>query len=160
MDTFTITMLLTKKDYINYLFREIYKRPYSIFLTVLGLVLVATTSLQLLKIISIFYETPLAELGMGILLLLSPIISILIASKTYYSSPCLRDEIKYTFGQDEVIVKGSSFNTSFTWDHIIKSKEMGDFLLLYSSKKLANFIRKDKLSKEQLDFIKSKVGQR
>ena len=160
METFTITTLLTKKDYTDYLFKEIYKKPLSILETFLGLALIVTTCLDLFHITGIYDDQPFLELGLGILLLVSPTISVLIARKSYYSNPSLSHDISYTFGEDDIKVKGLTFDSTLKWNHIVKLREFNGFLLLQSSKKSANFIKKDKLTQAQLDFIKDKVRQK
>ena len=57
-------------------------------------------------------------------------------------------------------VQGLTFKGEFVWAHIIKQKEIGNFLILYHSKKMGNFINKTKLTSDQLQFIKTKVRQR
>lgn len=54
-------------------------------------------------------------------------------------------------------IQGFTFKGEFEWAHIIKREEIKNFLILYHSKKMGNFIDKTKLTSEQLQFIKSKV---
>ena len=57
-------------------------------------------------------------------------------------------------------VEGKTFKGEFLWTHIIKQKETGKFLILYHTKRMGNFVDKTKLTPEQLQFIKSKVGHK
>ncbi len=57
-------------------------------------------------------------------------------------------------------VQGLTFKGEFVWAHIIKQKEIANFLILYHSKKAGNFIDKTKLTLDQLQFIKTKVGSK
>jgi hypothetical protein len=58
MESFTITTLLTKKDYSAYLFKEVYKKPYTVLITILGFVLVITAALEILNVIDIYDDHP------------------------------------------------------------------------------------------------------
>lgn len=160
MNAFSVDTILTRKDYTNYLYREIYRRPYSLFISILGLAMVLITLLDFMKIINFYGDNPFFELGIGLLLLLSPTISVLIARSAYYSNPSLSHNITYTFGEEEIKIKGLTFDSTLQWNHIVKLKEFDHYLLLYSSKKIANFVKKNNLTKEQIDFIKSKVGKK
>jgi hypothetical protein len=160
MDDFTITTRLTKSDYTKYLYRELYKKPQFILATLVGLYLVVTVVLNYFNIINYYSEIPVYETVFGVFILLGPTIIILIAAKGYISNPSLQHEIKYTFSDSGIIVQGLTFKSELLWTHIIKQKETNKFLILYSSKKLGNFIDKSKMTLLQKQFIKSKVGQK
>lgn len=160
MTPFSIDTLLTKKDYTIYLYRHTYKRPYTVIITIIGLFLVLLSTLDFMSVINVYEEKPFLELGIGLFLLLSPTISILIARNSYYSNPSLRHNITYTFGEDEIKIKGLTFESAMQWNHIVKLKEFNNYLLLYSSKKIASFVKKNNMTKAQIEFIKSKVGKK
>ena len=122
MESFTITTLLTKKDYSAYLFKEVYKKPYTVLITILGFVLVITAALEIFNVIDIYDDHPFFQLVLGIFLLISPVVNVLIAKRTYYSNPSLSHDISYTFGQDDIKVKCLTFDSTLKWKHIIKMK--------------------------------------
>ena len=93
----------------------------------------------------------------AIILLISPNVLVLISLRSYSTNPTLQQSRTYIFAEDCIIVKGLGFESTFKWEYIIKLKETKTFLLLFSSKKSAQFIEKNKLTKPELDFIKSKV---
>ena len=159
MDNFTITTRLTKSNYAKFMYRELYKKPQFILATLVGLYLVGTVVLNYFSIISYYSEMPVYETIFGVFILLGPTIIVLIAAKGHISNPSLQHDIRYTFSDDGIIVQGLTFKSGLLWTHIIKQKETNRFLILYSSKKLRNFIDKSKLTLEQKQYIKSKVGQ-
>ncbi len=156
MDSFTITTLITRKDYTNYMIHEIYRKPYYLILTFMGLILIAMMVLQKAHVANFHFGIEM--LFYGLVLLVIPLVNILMARKIYNSSESLNNEIKFTFSEEGIAVTAFTYDGFLKWNHIIMSKEVGDFLLLYSSKKSANFIKKDNLTKDQIDFIKSKIG--
>lgn len=156
MDSFTITTLMTRKDYTNYMIHEIYRKPYYLILTSIGIILIAMMVLQKAHVANFHFGIEM--LFYGFVLLGIPLVNILMARKIYSSSESLNNEIKFTFREEGIAVRAATYEGFLRWEDIMKSKEVGGFLLLYSSKKSANFIRKDSLSKEQIDFIKSKIS--
>jgi hypothetical protein len=160
MTDFTITTLVTKSDYIKFIYGSIYKKPAFILATIVGLYLVGTVALHYLHIITYYSETPYTEIISGIFILLSPTIIALMAAKGHYTNPSLQHEITYTFGEDGINVKGLTFESVLKWTHVVKQKETKKYLLLFCSNKQGNFIDKSKLTLDQIKFIKSHIGQK
>jgi len=52
------------------------------------------------------------------------------------SNPSLLNDITYTFNEESIAVSGLTFKSEFLWEHIIKQKEIGKFLILYHTKSL------------------------
>ncbi|MET3128973.1 hypothetical protein ABID42_004095 [Arcicella rosea] len=160
MEDFTIKTRLTTKEYTRVMYLGLYKKPVFIFATLLGLYLLTTVLLDYLKVINYYTDTPIYDIVIGTFLLLAPSVIVLISIRQFTSNPTFQDDITYTFSDRGVAVKGLTFNSDFLWSHIIKQKELGKFLILYHSKKFGNFIDKTKLTEEQVEFIKSRVGSK
>ena len=157
MQDFTISTTVTKKDYKDFLYASFYKKPKYILITLLGVYLIATVILNYYSVIDYYHETPYFEMIAGLFILLFPTIIVQIAAKGYHSNPSFQYEMNYTFGEDGIVIKGLTFQSILKWTHIVKQKESKNYLLLFSSNKLGNFIDKSKLTQEQIEFIKSKV---
>ncbi len=142
------------------MFIGLYKKPGFILATVLGLYFVATLILDYLSIVKFYTATPNFEIFCGLFLLLAPTLIVIISVRQFLSNPSFKNDITYTFDKTGMTVQGLTFKAAFVWAHIIKQKEVGNFLILYHSKKAGNFIDKTKLTLDQLQFIKAKVGQR
>lgn len=156
MEPFTTTTLLTKKDYTKYLYKTLYKKPYYISATMLGIYFLATGIADAFanKFNGGVFSM---ELLAGFFCLLIPTVNILIARKNTFANPAIQKPITYQFSDAGIVIKGDTFDGNFTWPHIINLKEEGGFLLLFVNRKTANFIKTDGLTAEQIDFIKSKV---
>jgi len=152
MNAFTITMLITKKEYTSFMFGYIYRKPMSIFITILGILL--------LGFVAFTYDnnaSPGTSLMLCIFLLLLPVLLVYSSVRTYYSNPALLHEVKYTFDEHSIEAKGITFESKVLWAQFIKTEETKKYLLLFHSKKSAVFLDKNKLTQEQLHFIKSKI---
>jgi hypothetical protein len=159
MNNFSITTRLSAKAYAKILFAGIYKKPVFILATILGLYFIVTVILDYNNIINFYTTTPYFEICCGLFLLLAPTLIVIISVLHFNSNPDFQNNITYTFSETGIIVQGTGFKGEFDWAHIIKQKEIGNFLILYYNNRSGNFIDKTKLSSEQLEFIKSKVGQ-
>jgi hypothetical protein len=160
MENFTISSRITTKEYIKVMFVGLYKKPIFILATFIGLYYILTFVLDHFEFLNFYTGTPYFEIFFGLFLLLSPSLITGIAIRQFVSNPSFRNEIKYTFGENEYVVEGITFKAEFLWSHIIKQKEISKFLILYHNKKAGNFIDKTKLTLDQIQFIKSKIGQK
>jgi hypothetical protein len=159
MQDFTITTKMRKMQYARVMFFGLYKSIGIIIATIFALFLLATSILNHFKITDYHTYNPATDFVLGLLFLLSPALITLAAVRQFTSNPSFLQGIKYTFSENEMKVEGKTFKGEFLWAHIIKQKEKGKYLILYHSKRMGNYIDKTKLTPEQLQFIKSKVGQ-
>jgi hypothetical protein len=160
MNDFSITTRLTTKEYAKIMFLGLYRKPGFILATLIGLYYAVTIILDYLNIVDWYADTPTFEIACGAFLLLATTLIVFIAVRQFKSNPSFQNDMTYTFGDNGVACQGLTFKSEFLWTHIIKEKEIGKFLILYQSKKFGSFIDKTKLTTEQLQFIKSKVGQK
>jgi hypothetical protein len=160
MENFTIKTRLTTKEYAKVMFVGLYKKPAFILSTLLGLYFLSTVILDYLGVIAWYDELPIFEIACGTFFILAPTLIVFIAVRQFTSNPSFQNDMAYTFGDNGIAIQGTTFKSEFLWSHIIKQKELSKFLILYHNKKLGNFIDKTKLTAEQVDFIKSKVGQK
>ena len=156
MEPFTITVKLTTKEYSKVLYRVLYKKPSYILFTVVGLFMLLMATLEVTGVIE-SKDPSIFGFGVGLGLLSFPSILIWMSVKQLMANPSVASGIEFTFSEEGFKSRGETFNAEFTWSHILKQKEFGDFIVLYHNKTSGNFIRKSELSLAQLDFIKSKV---
>jgi hypothetical protein len=157
---FSIISKLDKRDYIKVMFIGLYKKPYYIIATIFGLCLLTISILNYFNTIGFEVYSPFTDAVLSLFLLLSPSIIVFFAVSQAKSNPSLLNEMTYTFNDVGISVFGLTFKSEFLWDHIIKQKEIGKFLILYHTNKFGNFIDKSKLTPEQLLFIKSKITKK
>jgi hypothetical protein len=160
MEDFSIITQMTLKEYSRVMFFGLYKKPSFILTGIFGLYLTATVVLNYFQIINYYTDTPYLEMFCGLFLLLAPTLITVISVIQFKSNPNLLIGIKQTFSDKGMICEGPTFKGDFLWTHFIKQKEIGKFLILYHSKRMGSFIDKTKLTKEQLEFIKTKANQK
>ncbi len=141
MEDFIITSSLTKNEYAKVVFLGLCRKPAFILIMLFAIYLL------------IFDDSYI----LGAFFILSPLIVTLIAVNQYKSNASYRSDIKYTFGENGMSVEAPTCKSEFTWKHIVKHKQISDFLILYHSNRTGNFIDTRKLNAEQLKFIKDKV---
>ncbi|TFF34655.1 YcxB family protein [Mucilaginibacter psychrotolerans] len=155
---FSITTCLNKQEYIKVMFVGLYKKPGFILATIIGAYFLITSILNYCNVLDAYAYSPLWDALLGFFLLLAPSIIIVIAVNQLKSNPSLLSDMHYTFTDLGMTVTGKTFKSEFSWEHIMKQKEIRNYLILYHTKKFGNFIDKSKLTTEQLVFIKSKIG--
>ena len=156
MEPFTISTLMTKKEYGNFFYKELYRKPGTIIATLAGLCILLIAELEFAGSLN-YNGTPWLDLGLGIFILLGPSLVVFVSVKRFASNPSYCDDISYTFGEDGIIMNAKTFDATLKWEHIIKIKQTKKFLLLFAAAKMAYFIKTDRLTNEQIEFIKSKV---
>jgi len=161
MQSFTISTLLTKEDFTKALLRQTYKKASAIIFLLLGIAIIGL-SLFLYFIIppprTVSFD--FTQVIVGLVIIVMPFLQVLMARKTTFKNPALQFPVEYTFTDDGLNVKGISFQSSFAWMHIVRVKHDPDFLLLFTNKTVAYFIKRETLTQPQIDFIKSKVKPR
>lgn len=154
MEQFSITSRLTPAAYAKVFLIGLYKRPVFILTTLVGIFVLISPFLFERS------ELELYEIVIGCFLILAPILIWLMAVNQFMKNPSFKQDITYTFNNNGVTVKGQTFKGEFIWTHVTKQKELDEFLILYHAEKAGNFIDKTKLTQEQLEFIKGKVGRK
>lgn len=139
------------------MFIGLYKKPGFIIGTVVGLYLLITALLNYFKVIDFYAYSPFTDAILGLVLLSFPSLIVLLSVNQIKSNPNLLKDMTYTFTDTGMVVTGMTFKSEFSWEHIIKQKEIRQFLVLYHTKRFGNFIDKSKLNPDQLSFIKSKI---
>jgi hypothetical protein len=157
MEDFSITTRLTTREFAKTTLIGVYQNPIFILAMILGLYYSVTLVLDYFKIASFYTDTPYFEIVCGLLLLLMPILILLLSVRQFVSNPVYKNEITYVFTDVEFTMHGLTYKCAFQWAHILKHKEIGNFLILYHTKRSGNFIDKTKLTADQLEFIKTKV---
>jgi len=159
MNEFSINTRMTKKEYAKVVLIGLYKKVGFIISTIVGLYLLITVILDYSKVINYYSDTPYYEFFCGLFILIAPLLITIISVGQFNSNLSFQNSIKYTFSDMGMTVEGTTFKGEFLWEHIIKLKEVSNFLILYHTKTTGNFIDKSKLTKEQLQFIRTKVGE-
>ncbi len=127
-----ITTQLSFEDYRKWSFRVVMKQPITwvvmsgaILCIILGLLAPASKPTLIYGLIlSVFYPSML----------------LLRASRLYKSLPLLREKTHYQFLGDKLIVKGESFESTFSWDRLYEVKVAYGCLVIYQSKYMASLI--------------------
>ena len=157
---FSITSCLNKQEYIKVMFIGFYKKPGFIIGSVVGFYLLITALFDYFNVIDFYTFSPITDGILGLFLLLVPSLIVLLSINQVKSNPNLLNDMTYTFTDTGMTVTGITFKSEFSWEHIIKQKEIGQFLVLYHTKKFGNFIDKSKLTPEQVLFIKTKITKK
>lgn len=158
--TFSITQRLNTKEYVKTMFIGLYKKPIYILMTLLGIAIATMILLDHFEIADFYSETPWLEMGLCLFLFIAPSLVVLLSLKQMKANSNFLNDMTFTFTDTGYSVEATTFNSNILWSHILKEKEIGQYLILYHTKKFGNFIDKGKLTPEQLAFIKASINKK
>lgn len=98
----------------------------------------------------------IVNLVLGLILgLLLPLAALVSAKQSYATNKMMHEELYYEIDEEAVKIHGETFNNEVMWKSLWKIVELKDWIVLYQSKTLANFIPKRAISAENLSVIKN-----
>lgn len=158
MSPFHITNKLSQSDYSGILLKKTFSRPGMIFLMTIGLIALAANIINafggLNKDVLAFFPWALI-----IFPFLVPLMAIYRARRIYKTSARMQAGVQYTFTENGVTAKAPDSEWTYEWSAILKFEESTKFLLLFPTISTAEIIKKDLLTKEQIEFIRIKTGK-
>lgn len=159
MTSFTVRNQVSKKACTNLILRLSYQKPLMLLLLAAGLLMASYIIFHFMGVgIAATLESPsMLQIIFGVALLISPLLVVLQAKKSYSTQPRLHNPIAYTFTPTEVITEGKDFSGRTSWNNFTKRKEIGSFMLLFVSNTAAEILDKSNFTEEQLQFIRSMV---
>lgn len=156
------TARIKKEDFIRLFFSLTFRKPAVIVSFLLGsglLVFVGLNYLHFFK--DDLVRNPLFMLFIG----LSSVLYLLYgiyrsAVKNYNSHERLNQELSYVLTDEKISYTGEAFANEFEWSSFYKIVSIGnDWIILYNSRDVANFLPISGLTKEETgqlkDFLKS-----
>jgi hypothetical protein len=159
MSPFSIIHKISLKEYILLTFAMTYKGLYN--KVILG---IAVLYLCFLGITSLLnngqhYNDNLYLMGNTFCFItaITPIVSLIMAYRGYTSNKTLQEEITTTFSEQDINQSSNTFTATFKWDNIQKVIILGNWLLIYKSKIIANFVKFKTEDKPNIETLKSFV---
>lgn len=151
------TAQIRKKDFIRLFFSLTLRKPAIIISILLGLGLLVFVALNYMHFVKPgLVRNPLFMLFIG----LSSILYILFgiyrsAIKNYTTHGRLNQELTYLLTDDKISYNGVEFTNEFEWSSFYKIVSIGnDWIILYNSRTVANFLPIKGLKKEEADELK------
>ena len=137
----TVHTQLTLSAYRSFLFRQSYRNPFVLYVmasTAIGLTLVL---LQVFGLITLYPNGVAAPLFISLaILLVFPISIYWSAARNYHSNQRLAERMTYTFTEEDIFIQGESFSTQMSWNKVHKVALLRNWVLIYSSRQIANII--------------------
>ncbi len=152
------TAQIRKKDFIRLFFSLTLRKPAIIVSIILGLALFIFSGLSYLHIFSSsLAKNPLFMLFMGFTSVIYLLFGIYrSAVKNYNLHDRLNQELTYDLTDDKISYTGAAFTNEFQWSSFYKIVSIRrDWIILYNTKTVANFLPVSGLRKEELAELKS-----
>ncbi|RYU91944.1 YcxB family protein [Mucilaginibacter terrigena] len=150
----TIKTIITFKEYLKLMYYLTYRKGWTIYVSIIGLVMFITGILSLLNISDLQADPTFALFFGAFAVIFLPISIYFSAKKNFSSNKRLQEEIEFEFAGDKMTVKGSSFSSELGLNEVFKIEEIKQWFLIYQSKQTANFISKANLSEQQINELR------
>lgn len=147
MDKIIVTTQLTLKEYLKVNYYLLFKKWSMWLLPFVGLLSIFFYILGYADISALYFGV--------IFIIFFPALTYYLFRRNYFNDSRITETITYTFDNEIVESKGESFDSSFTWDKVYMVAETKSWILLYPSRYIAYVIPKSKISKEDLNILKS-----
>ena len=153
----SVTTKIDFKDYARLMFILSYRKGWTIYITIIGIIMVVGTFLYYSKQLVQFNDSMVIFrflFGLFIVILI-PYSVYRAAKANYKSNKRLQERITYEFTNEGMQTIGESFNSQSNWIQTFKIEEIKSWFLIYQSKQIANFIPKKDLSDEQVESLRN-----
>lgn len=150
----TIKTKISFKEYLKLMYYLTYRKGWTIYVSIIGLVMLVTGILSLLKISDLQSDPTFALFFGAFAVIFLPISIYFSARKNFASNKRLQEEIEYKFIDGKMIVRGNSFSSELGLSETFKIEEIKNWFLVYQSKQTANFISKSDLSGQELTELR------
>jgi hypothetical protein len=148
---------ITFQQYLKLQYLLTYRNKWVLLASVCGVVMLVYSLLTLLGFVT-NNENIYVGLIFGLYVLVTPYLVYRAAFKNFNTHKTLQEVITYEFLPDNMMVTTNYSNANIPWDKIHKIKELGDWILIYQSNRIANLIPKASLTPEQLTEAKQIFG--
>lgn len=143
---------IRKKDFIRLFFTLTLRKPAIIVSIILGLSLIVFVALNYLNFFKPgLLKNPLFMLFIGFSSVLYLFFGIYrSAVKNFTLHERLNQKLTYLLTEENISITGETFSNEFRWNACYKIERIGsDWIILYSSKNIANFLPISSLRKEE-----------
>jgi len=146
-----ITTQLSLKDFINISFFLFFRKITIIFFMSLMVVwFVVYTIINIAATKGSYYDFIPMTVGLSIL----PLMTYLSAKRNYKANSRISETIEYHIKPSLLTLKGESFTTDYTWNQLYNVNQTRNWVIVWQTRQVANFIPKRNLSVEQIAELK------
>lgn len=142
---------LTEKDFINLNFILLFRNIFIKIFTGIMIFAIAVSLITALIGLNTSFSPVFTSLFMVVVL---PAITYFSAKKNYKANQRIGETIEYQFGENDLIIKGESFNAQLTLEKIYKVTQTSNWVLIWQNKQSANPIPKRDIGEGQVEALK------
>ncbi len=146
---------ITSSDYIRLMFLLRYRKPYSIFVTILGFVMLAL-SIRSFSGEDNYVQQPVILMVFCLMIIIGVPISLYLTSKRNFNSNYrLQEEIECELSNDNMKMRGETFNTESDLNQTYKIEELKNWFLLFQNRTIFNLIPKKGMTVEEINTARN-----
>ncbi len=145
---------LNLEEYTKLIFTLTYRKPWTIFVTSLGIFMLTLGFLSYFGIMSEKENMTFQFIFGSVLTFLTPYKVYATAKRNFNSNQRLQEEIEYEFTSEKMKIKGESFNSELEWNKTNRIEELKKWFLIFQSKIIANLIPKENLTELEIEEMR------
>jgi hypothetical protein len=141
------------KSYSKLMLILSYKRPTTIVLTGIGVLLLISSLLYFAGINLFFDEPPYFQIYLGILIIVYfPAMGSIKAKQNFIAYHLLQEKIIYEFTEEGFMETGETFDSDMEWTEVYRILELNNWIIIYHATGSANFIPKAAFGNRLAEF--------
>jgi len=157
--TFETETFLTLEEYKKLSLRITFKKPFAKLLVFAAPFSLIVLCLYWFGVITTLDESLQALFLFFVLLgIFIPVSVVNAPAKLYASNKMFHQSRLFVFDDEKIYYKLKGAEGSIAWEYVNRIEQVDGFLLIYTSDRYAFIVKTDKLSLEQINFIKSHVS--
>ncbi|KAA2240736.1 YcxB family protein [Chitinophaga agrisoli] len=159
MFPFTISSLLTKKEYTKAYIAAIYRKPLTLVITGACLLVAISDLLQYcgIPLLGTYRPDLTNTLLVAFALVALPLSSWMRASRYYDAQKKIQQVINYQFTDEGLTISGDKFTDQYTWQELHKIRVYIGFVYIYPVQGMGYVIPQKTFTTEQVAAIQQKM---
>ena len=143
------------KEYKSFYFRNTYRSPIGIGASVLGILIIVLSVLDIFNIIDFYDGVPYRAFSFGVFMVFgSPFFMLIYTSRKSFQNGRSFEKMKVTFDSEKIEIIGESFETKFDWEKLYKIEETDQLILIWQTKRLVHVLSKKNIQKDKMGKIR------
>jgi hypothetical protein len=145
-----ITIKVTYQDYRHLMFFLNYRKRTSVYVLVLGLIMLIVTFLYFFGS-PLIKDMPVIQACVAVMcLVMIPLSLLRNINKNFYGNQVIQEQMQYDFTKQGLIVTGESFTRDLSWADVYEISELKYWFLVYNGPRSFYILPKKHMNSDQV----------
>lgn len=156
MNTFSVTTKMTFPEFRKLNFKILYAKKWVVILSIFAILFVLASVVMNMMHYNVILDSDYYSIGVifVVMPITLPLTVLLLAKRSFKSNSMIQESITYEFSEESLKTNGESFSSEYKWEKLHKVDMTNEWLLLYHSKTVANFVKIKDVNNANLEGLK------